>query len=252
MSRNEATVDGESEARRLKVELDRALADINAINAFLSHDLRSPMRFIHAFAQLLAESARGRLTGEDKKNIAFITEGVSQLERLVADLLRYTRLERRAPRRERLDMERLFLRVHGKVAKRRGRTAALAVLVESDVDADPEFAEIALDELFDNAYKFASPDRSLSIEAGTDAEGRTLFVRDNGIGIDPDRSEEIFQLFRRLSTFGDAEGAGVGLALVRRIAEVHGGRAWVRSRPDAGTSIHVTFGADADAGRGVY
>lgn len=244
MGRDDETVHGEDEVRRLRIELDRALADINAINLFLSHDLRSPMRFIHAFAQLLAESARGRLTGEDKKNIAFITEGVSQLERLVADLLRYTRLERRAPKCESLDMERLILRIHSRVAKRRGLTARLAVLVEGAVDADPDFVEIALEELFDNAYKFASPDRALAIEAGTVPEGGTVFVRDNGIGIDPDRAEEIFQLFRRLSTFGDVEGAGVGLALVRRIAEVHGGRAWVRSRPNAGAAIYVAFGSD--------
>jgi light-regulated signal transduction histidine kinase (bacteriophytochrome) len=229
-----------------EIDLASLLEDLDAINAFLSHDLRSPMRFVHAFAQILADSAQDRLTKDELQNITFIKDGVRQMESMVADLLRFTRLDRRPPTRRSLDTAKLVRRIFKRVQERHTNPSATLRLKDlRPVIADSEFLAIAINELFDNAFKFAASDRPLVIEVGM-PDGKAspgLYVRDNGIGFDPVHTGEVFALFRRLSNFGEYEGSGVGLALVRRIAQRHGGDAWIESQPGLGTTVSLSLDA---------
>ncbi|HUS29096.1 MAG TPA: PAS domain-containing protein [Kofleriaceae bacterium] len=233
----------ELELEQKVAELARSNADLEQFAYVASHDLQEPLRMVASYNQLLARRYKGKLGEDADEFIAFTVEGVTRMQRLINDLLAYSRVGTRGSDRVEVDMEKLL----------RGALQNLErALIEADaqVTHDP-LPTITADEgqmlqlvqnLVGNAVKFhgdAKP--SIHIGVVNDAKGVTFSVRDNGIGIDPQYFERIFVIFQRLNPREKYPGTGIGLAICKKIVERHGGRIWVESAPGAGSTIFFTI-----------
>ncbi|WP_173977987.1 sensor histidine kinase [Magnetospirillum sp. UT-4] len=234
-------------------ELARSNDDLEQFAYVASHDLREPLRMVNSYVSLLERRYADKLDAEGREFIAFARDGAIRLDRLVLDLLDYSRVKRQGG-----DLV--------PVAADEAMTSALDTLheVASGVGAEvvvegplPQVmaAPIQLQRLFQNlignALKYRAADRPprITVTVAREPDGMWRFtVADNGIGIEPHYFERIFGIFQRLHTRDQYEGTGIGLALCRSIVEHHGGRLWVESEPGAGSRFHFTLkGADAAA-----
>jgi signal transduction histidine kinase len=225
----------EAQARREQLirELEAKNAELESFTYTVSHDLKSPLVTLKGFLAYLLRDLRAGETSRLEADAARIQGAAEKMEQLLRELLELSRVGRVVNPPQEMAFsdvvrEALFLS--------QGRLAARGVAVEVAPDLPAVWGDRArlvqvVQNLVDNAVKFMGDEKAPRIEIGTRAAGPgempVFFVRDNGIGIEPAYHEAVFGLFRRLDP--RAEGSGVGLALVRRIVEVHGGRAWVES-----------------------
>jgi PAS domain S-box-containing protein len=227
-----------TERRKVEAEREALIRELEAKNAELerftytvSHDLKSPLITIRGFLGFLEKDAREGNVERLKADIGRITDATSRMLRLLDELLELSRIGRvvNAPRA--VPFTTLAREAAGLVAGRiaeRGVDVRVAEGMPSVWGDHARLLEV-VQNLIDNAVKFMGDQERPRIEIGVRSEpGRLVFfVKDNGSGIDPAFHEKVFGLFEKLHN--DGEGTGVGLALVRRIVELHGGRVWVES-----------------------
>jgi signal transduction histidine kinase len=229
-----------SEANRLLGERN---AEMERFAYTVSHDLKSPLISISGFVGLLeADLAKGRFD-EAGSYLARVRSSADRMGKLLDELLELSRIGRVRDEPEMVEARSLVDEVTREMAPRFAERG-VEVSVQPDlptVYVDRARLRQVLQNLLDNALKFLGDQSRPRIEVGGRAENdRTLlFVRDNGVGIDPARHEEAFELFRRLRA--DVDGSGVGLSVARRIVEVHGGRIWLDSdgQPGRGTTVWI-------------
>jgi PAS domain S-box-containing protein len=230
------------EAERLRAEDEMRSTVLQAV----AHDLRTPLAAILGLARTL-ERADLDLAPEEARDLAGrIAANARRLDRLVGDLLDLERLQLGAavPALEPVDLGRLVRDVLGRtegLADREVATELAPVVVE----ADPAMLERIVENLLANAVKHTPPQARVWVRTGATDTGALLVVEDEGPGVAPEARERIFEPFRQAP--GAAPGTGVGLALVRRFAELHGGRAWVEERPGGGASFRVALPSSANA-----
>jgi signal transduction histidine kinase len=234
----------ETEREKLIVELEEKNAELERFAYTVSHDLKSPLITIRGFLGFVQEDSRkGNLTRLDA-DIQRITAATEKMQALLNDLLELSRVGRlmNEPRDinfNDLVKETLEL-VHGRISQ-----SEVAVSIAGDlppVRGDYDRLLEVLQNLIDNACKFMGDQDSPRIEIGQQGFERDMpifYVRDNGIGIQPQFHDNIFGLFNKLDVH--TEGTGVGLTLVKRIIEFHGGRIWVESEPGRGTTFFFTL-----------
>jgi PAS domain S-box-containing protein len=221
----------EAERESLIRALEAKNAELERFTYTVSHDLRSPLVTIGAFITHVEEAAkRGDLDGL-RADLDRIRRASAKMDQLLKDLLELSRIGHVMAPAEVVPFEMLAREaealVHGRLAAR-----GIAIEIQEGLPAvrgDRVRLLEVLQNLLDNAAKFVAEQPRPRIEIGARREGAdtVFFVRDNGAGIDPQHHERIFGLFEKLDSGG--EGTGVGLALVRRIVELHGGRVWVES-----------------------
>ncbi len=237
--------------REAEAERERLIADLEAKNTELerftytvSHDLKSPLVTIGAYAGLLEKHVRDgdmeRFTGD----VARIQRAGERMRRLLDELLELSRIGRVVSPPEDVSLRDL---AHEAAALVKGRLSERSVDIRIAEELPMvrgdrvRLLEVMLN-LIDNAAKFVSAGQDPRIEVGVSAgqPAPSFLVRDNGIGIDPQHQERVFGLFDKLDS--GSEGTGVGLALVRRIVEAHGGRVWIESAGRGqGTTFHVSL-----------
>ncbi len=236
-------------ARRLSalnVELSRSNVDLDSFAHAAAHDLKEPLRGIANTATFIAEDAADGMDPVTARRLASIQRLAERMDELLNSLLYYSRLGRTELHRADLDLREAVLRAMV-VAGPRLREAGVSVqLPERDltVSADPVLFDQVLVNLLVNAAKYARADgpRRVTVSGGPD-----LMVQDNGVGMPAHLREQAFQLFRRLHPAGNGyEGAGAGLAIVRRVVERHGGQVWAEESPGGGTTIRASFPAGRD------
>ncbi len=234
------TVRDISERKQVEAEREQLIADLESQNAELerftytvSHDLKSPLITIRGFLGLLERDALSGQTDRMKSDMQRIVEATQKMQRLLNELLELSRIGRMMNSPEDIPFESI---VREAVASVEGRLSAGEVTVDIAPDlpvvhGDRARLVEAVQNLLDNAAKFmgeqAAPHITIG-QRGADRDGKPiLFVADNGIGIAPAYHQKIFGLFDKLDPH--SEGTGIGLALVKRIVEVHGGRIWIES-----------------------
>jgi len=223
--------------------------ELEAFTYTVSHDLKAPLRGMEGFARALQEDYADRLDGTGTRYLAMIQTGALRMGQLIDDLLRYSRLERREITRERTALRPLVDSLCDEVAdevRTRSLTVRLELAVET-AEAEREGLREALANLIGNAVKF-SRDSGGTITIGSRQDGQdgiVLWVADTGIGFDMKYHERVFGIFERLHRQEDYPGTGVGLAIVRKVAERHGGRAWAVSEPGKGSTFYLTLPGSA-------
>ena len=226
-------------------ELRQSNADLQHFAYVASHDLQEPLRMVSSYMQLLANRYEGKLDAKADQFIRYAVDGAKRMQRLVQEFL-----------------PAVFASRHSGVRIQAGRLESVLARVQADLQAriletaavithDP-LPELAVDEsrmgqvlqnLVGNSLKFHKPEEPPRIHIGAVQQGSEwLFsVRDNGVGFEPQYAERIFIIFQRLHHVGAYEGTGIGLAIVKRIVEGHGGRAWAESTPGVGTTFWFTL-----------
>lgn len=219
-----------------------ASREFDALAYNVAHDLRAPLRAIRGFAQMLAEEHGGQLDPEGLRLLELTLASTTRMRLLVDGLTRFGELSRFVPRREILDMQAMATGVVAQLqAAETGREVAVTLHPLPPGHGDSEGIREVWVHLVDNALKFTRRTPAPALEIGHDAASGAWYVRDNGVGFDERRAERLFELFQRLHSLDDFPGAGVGLAVAKRILAKHGGRIWAESRLDAGATFRFTL-----------
>jgi PAS domain S-box-containing protein len=231
-------------------ELGQKNAELERFTYSVSHDLKSPLITIKGFVGLLELDARQGDQVQLKKDIHRITAAADTMQELLTDVLELSRIGKMVKPPEKTPFGTI---VHKAVDLLAGPLAERDVTVEiepglPDVNVDHTRIREVMANLIENAVKFLGDQENPIIRIGVDWDGETpvFFVQDNGIGIDPQYLERIFNLFEKLDV--SAQGTGIGLTIARRIIEVHGGRIWAESEgPGKGTSFRFTLPGATEA-----
>ncbi len=227
-------------------ELEAKNAELERFTYTVSHDLKSPLFTIRGFLGYLEQDALEGNKERLRADIERIVVATDKMHQLLNDLLELSRIGRAMNEPQHIPFEELVREalalVQGRIVER-GVAVHVAANLPSVYGDRPRLIEV-LQNLLDNAAKFMGnqPQPRIEIGCAGERDGKPLFyVRDNGIGIAPEHHERIFGLFNKLDAGG--EGTGIGLALVKRIVEVHGGRIWVESEAGKGATFYFTLPA---------
>lgn len=209
----------------------------------LAHDLHEPLRMIVNRLQLLGKRYRGKVDGDADEIMSSALDGALRVERVIDDLLTYSRFASSRTEPERMDANMALRRALAALKLSIDHAGAVVTCDPlPTVDGDAGEIEHLFRNLVSNAIKFRGAERPSVHVAASRENGEWVFtVRDNGIGIEPRYFDRLFIPFQRLHGGHDYPGAGIGLAIARKIAERHGGRIWVESRPGEGSTFLFTL-----------
>ncbi|HTU26397.1 MAG TPA: ATP-binding protein [Pirellulales bacterium] len=245
-SLEERVVDRTHQIAERNSQLEQKNAQLDQYAYIASHDLQEPLRKLISFSQLLEQDAGGQLNEAAKKDLFYIIESARRMQKLVQDLLAFSRAGRAAMNWETVDLNECVDRALEALALRIEESRAQ---ISRDplpiVRGDRTLLTQLYQNLICNALKFIA-DRSPNVHVTAERadEAWTLGVKDDGIGIAPQYAEQIFAPFQRLHGRSEYEGTGVGLAICQTAAERHGGQIWVESQPGAGSHFKFTLGVD--------
>ena len=224
-------------------ELGRSNADLQQFAYVASHDLQEPLRMVSSYTQLIARRYKGKLDADADEFIAFAVDGANRMQRLILDLLAYSRVNTAGRQFEPTAMETVLKAALNNLTN--AVKESQAIITHDPLPAvmgdDKQLAQL-FQNLLSNAVKFggAQPPR-IHISA-KQTDGEWLFsVRDHGIGLDPQYADRIFVIFQRLHTREEYPGTGIGLAICKKIIERHGGHMWVESELGKGATFYFTL-----------
>jgi PAS domain S-box-containing protein len=224
-------------------DLERSNENLERFAYAASHDLSEPLRMVRGFVSLLETRYQGQLDSDADEFIRYIVDGVERMQALIRDLLAYSRVGRAELQVVAVDMGELVKRALEALTKALEETGGhVGVGALPTVQADATQLVQVVQNLVGNALKFTGAEPPVvRVSAERDDEAWRFAVADNGIGIEPEYAERVFEVFQRLHGPDDYPGTGIGLALCRIIVERHGGRIWVESAPGAGSTFLFTI-----------
>jgi signal transduction histidine kinase len=227
-------------------ELKAATEELTGICYTISHDLRAPMRNIVGSSRVLVEDHLPSLDPEVRELVEGLGTSANRMGRLVDDLLSYTRIGHTSVRREWVDLSLSSAAIVAKLQSREWPFSSLDSIVEPGlvVTGDKSLLPIALEQLIRNAMKYAKPGELLYLEIGEEVRAgkRVISVRDNGIGFDMRFAHKVFEPFQRLHRDTDYSGTGIGLAIAKKVIDLHGGEIGCTSVPGVGSTFYFTLG----------
>jgi two-component system sensor histidine kinase/response regulator len=225
-------------------QLESANKELEAFSYSVSHDLRAPLRAVQGFVQIYMEDFGNSIPKEGMPVLEHVVQGSQRMGQLIEDLLEFSRLGRQPILRQIVPLDRMVSRLVSDIQGREPeRRVELKVATLGDCEGDPSLIEQVLVNLISNAFKFTRKRDLARIEIGCAKAGDELVyrVKDNGAGFDMKYAAKLFGVFQRLHTTSEFEGTGVGLSIVKRIIERHGGRIWAESEVDKGTTFFFTL-----------
>jgi light-regulated signal transduction histidine kinase (bacteriophytochrome) len=224
-------------------ELRRSNEELEQFAYVSSHDLQEPLRMISSYLQLLQRRYQGELDERADKYINFAVDGAARMQNLINDLLEFSRVATRAKEPEPTDSEFVLSQTLSNLElyiKQNKATVTHDPLPEVMAD-NTQLAQV-FQNLIANGIKFRGEEAPKIHISAEKKEKEWLFsVKDNGIGIDPQYSEKIFEVFKRLHKKEEYPGTGIGLAICKKIVERHGGRIWVESELGKGSNFYFTL-----------
>ncbi|MGE5352146.1 MAG: MASE3 domain-containing protein [Acidobacteriota bacterium] len=225
-------------------ELERSNKELEQFAYIASHDLQEPVRMVGNYTQLLERRYKDKLDHKALEYIDFAVDGAQRMQLLITGLLKYSRITTHAKEYSPVDCNKVLgsviknLEISIRESGARITFGVLPVIMADEVQLTQLFQN-----LISNAIKFRRNTEipEIQISSVQKNENWLFAVRDNGIGIDPQYSERIFQIFQRLHTRSEYPGTGIGLAVCKRIVERHGGKIWIESELEKGTTFYFTF-----------
>jgi light-regulated signal transduction histidine kinase (bacteriophytochrome) len=232
------------------LQLEAANEALGSFTYSVSHDLRAPLRGINGYAAMLLEDHAAALDPDALRLLGVIGENARQMGRLIDDLLRFSRLGRSEIEKTAVDVGALVRTVVDELRRLEPERAVAVTVGElAPISADGSMLRQVFANLIGNAWKFTRTRAGATIEIGcrrTRGE-TTYFVRDNGAGFDMQYSGKLFGVFQRLHRPDEFEGTGVGLAIVQRIVQRHGGRVWAEGEVGAGATFSFALPSESRA-----
>ena len=239
--------------RRVKertAQLDLANSELEAFSYSVSHDQRAPLRSIDGFSRALLEDLGPTEHPDARDAAARIHVAAGRMRQLLDDLLRLGQLKAADIAREPIDLSRMAADIlAGLTASAPDRHVDVQVADGLTVSGDTRLVRIAMENLLDNAWKYTArtPHARIDVRQIIVDGGVVTTIADNGAGYDPRYADRLFAPFQRLHKTADFEGAGIGLATVRRIVHSHGGRVWSQGSVGAGATFSFTLDGHAGA-----
>jgi two-component system sensor kinase len=236
----------EVEREKLIMDLEAANNELESFSYSVSHDLRAPLRAIDGFSQMLLKDIGDRLDPESVRKFNVISHNSKKMGHLIDDLLKLSRAGRAPVHHERINMKAGVEDVWKELrAGNPVRNMELTVGELPMARGDKTLIRQVLSNLLSNAVKFTKNKDKAEIEVSGSNSGdfNVYCIKDNGIGFDMRYYDKVFEIFHRLHNEREYEGTGVGLAIVKKIIERHGGRLWAESKPGEGATFYFTLPA---------
>ena len=234
----------EQRVERRTAQLEAANQELESFSYSVSHDLRAPLRAIDGFSRILLKDHADRLDAEGQRLLDIIRANTQNMGQLIDDLLAFSRLGRREVKAADLDMGTLVRNVVGELQNTLGdRTVEWDLKPLPATRADRALMHQVWVNLLGNALKFTRRQEAAVIEVGCRPAGDEdiYYVKDNGVGFDMQFAHKLFGVFQRLHRYEEFEGTGVGLALVQRIVQRHGGRVWAEGQVNGGACFYFSL-----------
>jgi signal transduction histidine kinase len=220
-------------------ELETSNKELESFCYSVSHDLRAPLRAIRGFSQMILEDYHDKLDDEGRDYLRRISGGIKKMTQLIDDLMALSQVTTHEVQRQQVNLTHL--------AK-----DAVAILKESDPDrlvnieieedlftmGDGKLLKVALDNLFNNAWKYTGKRSNAHIRFGYSPQKQAFYITDNGVGFDMKYADKLFGAFQRLHNVNEFEGTGVGLTTVQRVFERHNGKIWAEAEEGKGATFY--------------
>jgi len=231
--------------RERATELEETNKELESFSYSVSHDLRAPLRHINAFSHLLLEQFSTQLPEEAQRLLSIVVTSGRRMEQLIEDLLRFSRLGRQSLSKQPVNVLLLVRDVLAELPKEPGRQVEVRIGDLLECAADGSLLRQVFVNLLSNSFKFSRQKEQAIIEVGCQQKDgeQVYFVRDNGAGFEMQQADRLFGVFQRLHSAAEYEGTGVGLSIVQRIVQRHGGRVWAESELDKGATFYFTLSA---------
>jgi signal transduction histidine kinase len=225
-------------------QLEAANKELDEFSYSMSHDMRTPLRALDGFSKILLDEYSGKFDEDGKRLLNILRDNARHMGRQMDDILRFLYLGRQKMEYVSVDVAELATKL---LAEMRLDFPSRAIRL--DVNSlplawvDRSMIRQVLRELFMNAIKFSPADGPVDIELGgmSDAEGVTYYVKNRGVGFDMRYVDKLFRVFERVHPTGQYQGTGIGLAVVKRIIERHGGKVWAEGRVGEGATFHFSL-----------
>jgi PAS domain S-box-containing protein len=233
----------EERMKGLVVELERSNKELELFAYVASHDLQEPLRMVSSYTQLLERRYSDKLDDDAREFIGYAVDGASRMQRLINDLLDFSRVSTRGRPLALTDVGEILGTVRANLSVAMEEAGAILTNGQMpEIVADAGQIGQVMQNLIGNAIKFRNgTGPHVHVQAVESESNWEFSVHDDGIGIEAEYFERIFVIFQRLHTKGDYPGTGIGLALCKRIVERHGGKIWVESKPHEGSTFFFTI-----------
>ena len=234
----------EQRVRDRTAQLELANKELEAFSFSVSHDLRAPLRAIDGFSRAVREDYGDKLDEQGKHFLEILSENAARMNKLIDDILSFSRMGRREIQGMRLDLTELTQETIAELRPSLAdRSIHFTVGALPATRGDRVMIRQVLVNLLSNAVKFTRPRSEPTIEVGgtTGRDENIYYIKDNGVGFDMRYADKLFGVFQRLHAQDEFEGTGIGLAIVKRIVERHGGRVWAHATAGAGATIFFTL-----------
>jgi signal transduction histidine kinase len=225
-------------------QLEVANKELEAFTYSVSHDLRAPLRAVDGFSRFVLEDYENKIDSEGKRLLNLIRSNIQKMDQLITDLLALSRVTRCELNFSGIDMTQMAISMF-KESAAPDVTDKISLKVDQlpEAYADPTYMRQVWANLIANAIKFSSKEKKPSIKVcGITENGfNVYYVKDNGVGFNPEYAHKLFGVFQRLHKSDDFEGTGVGLAIIQRIIHRHGGKVWAESEEGKGATFYFSL-----------